>query len=436
MFSISAAWEALGEGTPEERACFGAIGVRLNDLWLSEGHDPFVGRVRQAPLISGYHLAEWLIWNWWRLRWEPRSHTIDWGFTHRMASIGAGYVWPNITIFSDGERIAIVARPSRDQDAGGYRYIADAAVVLPARVFENALDLFVDQVTGQLDAEGIVGSNLQQLRADLRGEQRNQEVGLERKMEALLGFDPDEAPDGAVAQLIADSVAIGPSAAAELAAEGGGPGRIVHAGDLFALADAEGFRVNTEDRFTLREWQPFARAQTPAWFVGQQAARSVREQLRRRDQPLKDRQLTELLAVDPRVLFDRRTAPMSFSLTQADRNAAIVLRSRWKTGRRFELARILGDQLIGADDHRLSPVTRSYTYRQKMQRAFAAELLAPFEAVDDLLAGDYSDEQQQDVAEHFQVSPLTIRTLLVNHRRIERDDLDGEVDFAPARAAA
>ena len=436
MFSISAAWEALGDGSPEERACFGAVGVRLNDLWLSEGHDPFVGRVRQAPMVSAYHLAEWLIWNWWRLRWEPRSHAVDWGFTHRMASIGSGYVWPNIVIFSDGERIAIVARPSRDQEASGYRYIADAAVVLPSRDFENALDLFVDQVVGQLDTEGIAGSNLQQLRADLRSERRDREVGLARKMEALLGFDPDEAPDGAVDLLIADTMAIGPSAAAELAAEGGGSGRIIHAGDLFALADAEGFQVSANDRFVLREWQPFARAQTPAWFVGQQAARSVREQLRRRDQPIRDRQLTELLAVEPSVLSGRRTAPMSFSIARADRNAVIVLRSRWKTGRRFELARILGDQLVGADDSLLSPVTSSYTYRQKLQRAFAAELLAPFEAVDDLLAGDYSDEQQQDVAEHFQVSPLTIRTLLVNHRRIERDDLDGEVDFAPTRAAS
>jgi hypothetical protein len=59
-----------------------------------------------------------------------------------------------------------------------------------------------------------------------------------------------------------------------------------------------------------------------------------------------------------------------------------------------------------------------------MQRSFAAELLSLFEAVDRMLDGDYSGEAQQDAAEHFQVSELTIRTLLVNNRRLEREELD------------
>jgi Zn-dependent peptidase ImmA (M78 family) len=63
-----------------------------------------------------------------------------------------------------------------------------------------------------------------------------------------------------------------------------------------------------------------------------------------------------------------------------------------------------------------------------MQRAFAAEFLSPFKAVEDMLAGDYSDEKQQDVAEYFEVSPITIRTMLVNRRRIDRDGLDEEMD--------
>ena len=35
-----------------------------------------------------------------------------------------------------------------------------------------------------------------------------------------------------------------------------------------------------------------------------------------------------------------------------------------------------------------------------------------------MLDDEYSAEAQQDVAEHFQVSDRTIRTLLVNHRRL------------------
>ena len=35
---------------------------------------------------------------------------------------------------------------------------------------------------------------------------------------------------------------------------------------------------------------------------------------------------------------------------------------------------------------------------------------------------DISEERQTEVAEHFQVSPLAIRTLLVNKGRIARDN--------------
>jgi Zn-dependent peptidase ImmA (M78 family) len=61
-----------------------------------------------------------------------------------------------------------------------------------------------------------------------------------------------------------------------------------------------------------------------------------------------------------------------------------------------------------------------------MQRSFAAEFLSPFDAVDEMLSGDYSLENQQEVADHFNVSPMTIRTSLVNHKRIDREGFDFE----------
>ena len=88
-WEITAGWEALDTGSDEERACFAAVGIRAHSIWLTEGHDAIVNRLRQAPYLSAYDLAEWLAWNWWRLRWEPRSMAEGWDFSHRMASIGA-----------------------------------------------------------------------------------------------------------------------------------------------------------------------------------------------------------------------------------------------------------------------------------------------------------------------------------------------------------
>jgi len=432
--SISVEWEALDEGPPEERACFGSVAIQYGAVSLSEGYDPFVKRVRRAPLVSAYHLAEWLTWNWWRLRWEPRSRAADWALTHRLATIGSGYVWPNVTIFSDGERIAAVAKPSKDQDEAGYRYIADGAAILPAADFENAVDRFLEQVSGQLAAERVRGTNFERLRADLLEERQTPRLARYRKMEALLGFDPDEAPGDAVERLLADTGALGSSASSELAAESAGSGVVLHAAQLDAIVEQQGFEASRRDAFRLANRPVAARGQVPAWWIGRQAAREARAELGLGEKPIADRQLTKLLAVDPGVLADRRTAPISFALDEGDRRN-VVLRSKWKTGRRFELARLLGDQIAGAYDGRLWPITRAFTYRQKMQRSFAAEFLSPFDAVDAMLDGDYSDEQQSEVAEHYKVSPLTIRTLLVNHRKIGRDDIEADVEMAPTRAA-
>ena len=105
-----------------------------------------------------------------------------------------------------------------------------------------------------------------------------------------------------------------------------------------------------------------------------------------------------------------------------------MLRSRYATGRRFELARLVGARLLLPSEGSLHPATRAATYRQKAQRAFAAELLSPFAQVEEMLAGDYSEERQEEVAHHFQVSVLVIRNQLANHGRLERDSLDDGFD--------
>lgn len=162
-WSVRTEWEALDAGSPEERACFGALGIQAHGFWLTEGRDALANRLRQAPLLSAYHLAEWVAWNWWRLRWEPRSKARDWAFAHRVATIGSGYIWPNLTIFSDGERTALIARSTDERPQTPFRYITDRAVVIPASEFEAEIDLFMDQVLNRLHWAKIRGSNLENI---------------------------------------------------------------------------------------------------------------------------------------------------------------------------------------------------------------------------------------------------------------------------------
>jgi hypothetical protein len=79
----------LHSGTPEDRACFAAIGIAYGDICLTQAEDVFVNRVRDKVHLSGYRLAEWFAWNWWRLRWEPRTTALDWALAHRMTTVAS-----------------------------------------------------------------------------------------------------------------------------------------------------------------------------------------------------------------------------------------------------------------------------------------------------------------------------------------------------------
>ena len=73
------------------------------------------------------------------------------------------------------------------------------------------------------------------------------------------------------------------------------------------------------------------------------------------------------------------------------------------------MARALWRQV--ATDDTLFVITNAHTDRQKMERAFAAELLAPAAGIAGMLDVDPSDADQQDVdrlAEHFDVSGILI----------------------------
>jgi len=421
--------ERLDEGSPEEQAGFAAIGVHFGNTWLTEGHDGLVNKVRPAPLLSGYHLAEWTAWNWWRLRWEPRSKAADWDFAHRLATIGEGYVWPNITIFSDGERIAILAKPTPERPNTIFRYLCDAAVVVLAREFEYVLDRFIEQVRGLLRERGIVQSNLDKVWNDIVAERQDNQRAKRRKLEALLGRDPDGA-DAEIVSLLKDVAALGESAINELAADHPQGGALLTAKLLKETAASKGFDASPLDVVRLASnirLPPVG--ELPAWRLGAEAAKAVRNQQGLGTGPIKNDVLAKLAGVQSEALNANAPGPpISFALDNGT-SSRVVLRSKWQNGRRFDLARLLGDR-VASPTGRFFPATRAHTYRQKVQRSFAAELLSPFESVDDMLGGDFSVENREDVAECFQVSEWTIRTLLVNHHRLEREDL--EVDFDEA----
>ena len=306
--------ETLDEGSAEERAGFGTIKVVADGHCLSEGFDEHAKSYREGPLASGYHLAEWLIWNWWRLRWEP-------------------------------------PRPPDEADAKEIESrLADAA-----------------------------------------------DLGEDALEEIAAGTEPHA--QGSIDMLSAERIE-------EIAKRQG-----------FDAKPADAVRLDSRAN-NIPVWGEVA-----AWSVGKAAASTVRRQERLGTEPIDNTRLAELAGTTARAISEHtmRSDELTFALDRNGDGTLIAFRSKWETGRRFELARLIGDRLFGGS-RRLFPATQAYSYRQKAQRTFAAELLSPFEVVNEMLGDDDSDENQADIAQHYQVSPMMIRTLLVNNGRISRQD--------------
>jgi hypothetical protein len=424
--SIEADWERLDSRVPEERACIAAIGIRYHEIWLTEAEDAFVKRLRQKVHLSGYKMGEWLAWNWWRLRWEPLRHSSEWAMAHRMTTIGGGYVWPNITVISDGERV-LNAQSTQPRPAEPLRYIAIVAAVVRADEFEAAVDVFMEQVRGQLLAEGIADSNLEQIWSEVLSERSQPDMRRNRRFEALLGFDPGEADENTIERLVRDADEFGEQSVAELAADDLG----LDSRELRSLAQSAGLEANANNAVKLHTGiASGVNAGIAAWTRGAEAAQTLRLQERLEASPLSNDRLCQLIGVSNAILKEKAPqspSPLSFLLYENENEGRIALCSKWETGRRFALARLLGDRLTALGTSRLFPATRARTYRQKIQRAFAAELLCPFTALEEFLDGDFSDENRDDAAAQFKVSERTVRTILVNHNLLDREELDDDV---------
>ena len=437
--NISLSFEALDSGSPEEQATFGLFAMTVNDRLFTQGIETDSNVVRHGPHVSGYALAEWLVWNWWRIRWEfgrPREAEAArrWDFSHQMLTVGDGYVWPNIVISSDGINAFFTSRQTSNPNTVLFRYLgAYRREVVSALVLEEAIDEFVADILARLEDNGLPETNLHCLWRDLTTERASEEFTRYRRLEALLGFDPDDADEGAMGRRLEDAAHLGERALEELAADAildDDPlNGMAWSQEIIDVAGQRGFDARPSDAIELEDTEDVPHPGTvEAWRLGEGIAHKVRLQEDLDGERVSNEELAQFAGTVSDAISDthRRSQNFSFALDEREGPARVSLRSRWVTGRRFELARLIGDRLVNTQiyqtDETLFPATRSYSYRQKMQRAFAAELLSPFAAVDEMAAGDYSEEKQNEIARYFKVSPMTLQAQLVNNGRLRLED--------------
>jgi hypothetical protein len=143
--------------------------------------------------------------------------------------------------------------------------------------------------------------------------------------------------------------------------------------------------------------------------------------------PIDDRALADLLGAEAAVFSDNSIVTPLMPLgirTGTDGTFDLYFDRPNNTTRRFTASRLLADSLYFSNQERLLPATHAKTSRQKFQRSFAQEFLCPFEALLEKIQTTQPDEDDiSEAADYFQVSPLMVRTTLVNHGRLDREAL-------------
>lgn len=434
-FKIECEWWGPSHDESEAmQACRAAIGISVGGHSLTRLEDSWATTVRTRMHCNAYTLARWFAGNWWRLRWEPETPNwrddVDWRMSHSMASAGDGYSWPVILFASDGDTIAVASRMSREPVMGPVRYLTDLSTRISAGEFEREIDSFLMVVLSRLHARGCGNNELAELWQEVTKERSDPQLSAFRRMEAICGYDPDDAPEGLVDFLLSDELQLGRDAVEEVAAHAGH-----HTKSLLVSIDqlattsgappAGGFRCRP---LTLTKKVTYQKNSRP-WEKAALLARAAREEWNLGDEPISNMHLGSFFRTSEKVFSHPKTTgsvPMSMGLRTAKGNRLdIYLGKKPDTSRRFAASRLLGQWLdMNGETERLIPAAEAKTARQQFQRAFAQEFLCPFKALRNRLQSETPTEEDiDDAADYFGVSPLLIRTTLVNHGELDRESL-------------
>lgn len=369
---------------------------------------------RDHVIVPLYHVAEWLVANWWHL-WYEVADTSDqrpeFEYRHNLAFAGDGFVLPNLFVVPASGRMHLRWTRSQPQHAR-VEFVDESETYIERTQLEQEFRTIIDAVL-----ERIRGSGRHERAVESLGDAWEAVNALDfdeqefSRAAALLGVDPYEVSDDAAAALTDFWETVDPSIREDALASASeeslrSVGRWLRDA-LHALAVAD----SGSDWPYVRQVVS-VRATGAPWTRGYDLARCARN---------------ELSVGEGRFEFDgsgglafrhdrqEMPSPRIHGLVAANGPTCLTA-PRSEPGTRFLRARALGDYLDRADES-AGILTSLATDRQAQNRAFAAEFLAPAEslraALDD--ANPVEPDQVDVLADEFGVSGEVIRRQIENH---------------------
>ena len=405
------------------------IGIEAGGVTLTSSLQKSGKRGRSRIRVSAYDLAAWFVTNWWRLRWESEGAGHSWEMSHRMGAVGNGYLWPDIEISGGQDTVRVQATPLTAEPVSQFRFLESLDRLVPAVDFENAVSGLVGSVTKRLNCPILNGTDdVHELSSAWKAVQLeilDQDAAFLRSLEARMGFDPEEADAALLDKLKEATHEVGGGAVEEMATASKGAAlddlrtlltTIPTGGELLTIGTPDSLAGAAADS---------KRTQAQPWKQGIEVARAARREWLTGDDGLADRHLAEICGVQSNWIrkWADVTGPMPAGIRDPGRlnDVRVLLNKRHPNGRRFALARIVGDHIMAGGTERLLPITGSHTPRQQFQRAFATEWLCPIESLKEFIGNRVPDDDLlDDASTKYQVSPVLIERTLSDNGLLPR----------------
>ena len=421
-------WEpAPGVRAPELRSTWARLEIWVGDECVTQVEDNDSRSVRRSIYVPLYPLAEWIAYNWWFLKAHSRPASLGrelWssgsskprqtGLSrvvehHNFRAAGDGFLWPNLTIVPEGRYARLVWNP--DASATPERpikYIRRGEAWTESAPLELSLARFVDDVTTRLTEQGITETALQKEWGELR--RTDVEEAAFCIAAARLGLDPySDALE--IQGSIEQAAAVLPESLVDDFFDAVTPQKLT-LGIEWVTSSAHTIRDQAPDGTSSAELraavgQPDQAPRARPWDLGYQQAGRVRGLLGLGAQERFE--VSELLSV---VASDSQDIGLQAlgGTSQGNSNVLVLGRPMIPQTRRFAEARALWHFLF-AQRPGAFLLTPAHTDRQRVERAFAAELLAPAAGILDRLdLGElgFALDDVEAIAAHFEVSSMVV----------------------------
>ena len=438
MLSFLPEWnDAPGVKDPVLAATWARLEIKYHSSsgcrWLSRLIRASSNSVDRGIYGSLFPLAEWIVENWWFLLHEScrvpelisgRQLAGDalqrtWVQRHNLLTARSGGALPDVTIYRDGNSIALRWAPDPDQDdpTTPVRFIEQGLGYADPSNVEGCFHGLVEAVLARLDAHSDDATERLRSQWSALCESRQSESALCARS-ASLGLDPydEQELSDDLAEIINSHLDHLPTPVQQDLLEATTPASLL--GDLdwvervlssVSISTERANTISHGDALTAHQW-------------GYQEAARFRQQFSLPSAPIPN--LPELLheccswpAADQQSIIVEGTKSFTaFAVKDRDHRPQIFGPKLGYWADRFRLARSV--YFLCDSMHSTVPrlVTGAYTWDQRASRAFAAELLAPAAALGAQVGCMVSADDVDQLARRFDVRPGLIEHQIRNHR--------------------